>query len=107
MLKVDCICDFSVVYEVHMHVCSVFLTPWTVACQAPLSMGFSRQGYWSRLPFPLPGDLPDPGMELMSPMLDGGFFTTEPPGKSHTRWCGRASVHKRSTVSSSLFFGST
>ena len=50
-------------------------------CQAPLSMGFSRQEYWSGLPFPPPGDLPHPGIEPMSPTLAGGFFTTEPPGK--------------------------
>ena len=52
---------------------------WTVALQAPLSMGFLRQEYWSGLPFPSPGDLPDPGIEpesLMSPALAGGFFTT-------------------------------
>ena len=45
-----------------------FATPWTVALQAPLSMGFSRQEYWSGLPFPPPGDLPGPGMEPASPM---------------------------------------
>ena len=56
-------------------------TPWTVACQAPLSMGFSRQEYWSGLPFPSPRDHPNPGYEPMSPALAGGFFTTEPPGK--------------------------
>ena len=44
-------------------------------------MGFSRQEYWSGLPFPSPGDLPDPGTEPRSPALAGGFFTTEPPGK--------------------------
>ena len=44
-------------------------------------MGFPRQEYWSGLPFPSPGDLPDPGIEPMSPALAGGFFTTEPPGK--------------------------
>ena len=44
-------------------------TPWTVACQAALSMGFSRQEYWSVLPFPSPGDLPDPGFEPRSPAL--------------------------------------
>ena len=62
----------------------LFATPWTVAWQAPLSMGFSRQAYWSGLPFPSPGDLPDPGVEPMSPVshaLAGGFFTTEPLGK--------------------------
>ena len=50
-------------------------------CQAPLSMGFPRQEYWSGQPFPSPGDLPDPGIELVSPALAGRFFTTEPPGK--------------------------
>ena len=62
----------------------LFATPWTVPCQAPLSMGFSRQEYWSELPFPLLGDLPNPGIEPTSPtspVLAGGFFTTEPPGK--------------------------
>ena len=57
----------------------VFVTPWSVARQAPLSMGFSRQESWSGLPFPPPGDLPDPGIEpasLVFPALGGGFFTT-------------------------------
>ena len=59
-----------------------FGTPWTVACQAPLSMGFPRQEYWnSWLPFPPSGDLSDPGIKPMSPALAGGFFTTEPVGK--------------------------
>ena len=56
----------------------LFATPWTVACQAPLSMGFSRQEYWSGLPFPPPGDLPNPGVKptsLVTPALAGGFFT--------------------------------
>ena len=56
-----------------------FVTLWTVARQAPLSMGFSRQEYWSGLPFPTPGDLPDPGIKpasLRSPALAGRFFTT-------------------------------
>ena len=61
--------------------CPTLATPWTVTCQAPLFMGFSRQEYWSWLPFYSPGDLPDPGIELSSPTLAGGFFTTEPPGK--------------------------
>ena len=58
--------------------------PWTVACQDPLSMEFSRQEYWSGLPFPSSGDLPDPGIEpesLSSPALISRFFTTVPPGK--------------------------
>ena len=68
-----CACAFSPVW--------LFATPWTVACQAPLSMGFSRQNYWSGLPFPPLGDLPDPGIELVSlesPALVGGFFTNCP-----------------------------
>ena len=59
-----------------------FATLWTVALQAPLSMGFSRQEYWSALPLLPPGDLPDPGIEPTSPALVGGFFTAEPLGKS-------------------------
>ena len=61
------------------------MTLWTVARQAPLSMEFSRQEYWSGLTFSSPGDLPDPGTEPMSPAspaLGGAFLTTEPPGKS-------------------------
>ena len=60
-----------------------FATPWTVARQAPLPMEFSRQEYQSGLPFPPPWDLPDPGIEPLSPVspgLAGSFFTTEPPG---------------------------
>ena len=57
------------------------MTPWKVAHQAPLSMGFSRQEYWSGLPFPSPGDRPNPETEPMSPALTGRFFATEPPGK--------------------------
>ena len=70
-----------------MHACMVsflshvqlFVMLWTIACQAPLSMGFSRPEYWSGLPFLPPGDLPDPGIKptsLMSSALAGGFFTT-------------------------------
>ena len=58
-----------------------FATPSTVARQAPLSMDSPGKEYWSGLPFPPPGDLPDPGIKLMSPALAGGFFTSEPPGK--------------------------
>ena len=60
-----------------------FATPWTVARQAPLSRGFPRREYWSRLPFPSPGDLPDPRIEPMFPELAGGLFITEPPRKPH------------------------
>ena len=58
-----------------------FVTPWPVARQAPLSVGFPRQEYWIGLPFPTPGDLPNPGVKPMSPALAGRFFTTESPGK--------------------------
>ena len=71
--------------------CSVvsdsFVTPWTVACQAPLSMGLFRQEYWNGLPFPPPENLPDPGIEpvsLESLTLVGRFFATVPPGKTTT-----------------------
>ena len=59
----------------------LFATPWTVAHQAPPSMGSSRQEYWSGLPFPSPGDLPDPGIEPRSPALEADALTSEPPGK--------------------------
>ena len=79
------------IVSIKMCVCSqslsrvwLFVTPWTVACRALLSMEFCRQEYRSGLPFPSPGDLPDPGIEptsLESPALAGQFFTTVPPGK--------------------------
>ena len=58
----------------------LFATPWTVAHQAPLSIGLLKQEYWSGLPFPSPGNIPNPGIKLRYPALTGGFFTTEPPG---------------------------
>ena len=61
----------------------LFVTPWTVAYQAPPSMGFPRQEYWSGLPFPFPGDLPNPGIEPGSPALQADALTSEPPGKPH------------------------
>ena len=57
------------------------MTPWTVAHQAPPSMAFSRQEYWSGFPFPSPGDLPNPGIEARSPALQADALTSEPPGK--------------------------
>ena len=70
------------------------MTPWAVTCQAPLSMAFSGQEYWSGLPYPLSGDLPDPGIQplsLMSPALAGRFFTTS------TTWEAREDgKHQRS-----------
>ena len=59
----------------------LFVTPWTVAYQAPSSMGFSRQEYWSGLPFPFPGDLPNPGIEPRSPALQADALLFEPPGR--------------------------
>ena len=59
----------------------LFATPWTVAYQAPLSMGFSRQEYWSGLPFPSPGDLPNPGIEPGPPALQTDALPSEPLGK--------------------------
>ena len=82
--------------HVFLHTWSVVFDseiPWTVACQAPLPMGFSRQEYWSGLPFPPPGDLPNPGTEPVSPVLAGRFSTTEPLGKPH--WLCRLSVTVR------------
>ena len=61
--------------------CPTLMTPWTIAYQAPLSMGFSRQEYWSELPFPSPGNLPDPGIKPGSPALQADSLPTEPPGK--------------------------
>ena len=69
-----CVCSHSVVSDS----CA---TPWTVAHQAPLSMGFSRQEYWRGMPFPPSAELPDPGIEPESPELTGGFFTTIIPRK--------------------------
>ena len=61
----------------------LFTTPWTVAYQTSPSMGFSRQEYWSGLPFPIPGDFPNPGIELISPALAGRFFTTSNTWEGH------------------------
>ena len=57
----------------------LFATPWAVALQTPLSTEFSRQEYWSVLPFPSPGDLPDPGIKPRSPALQADALTSEPP----------------------------
>ena len=61
----------------------LFATPWTAAYQAPLSRGFSRQEYWSGLPFPSPEDLPNPGIEPRSPALEADALTSEPPVQSN------------------------
>ncbi|CAI9178158.1 unnamed protein product [Rangifer tarandus platyrhynchus] len=90
---VVCVCARM---RMHMHTCmcvlssiQLFAILRTVACHAPLSVGFVRQEYWSGLPFPSPGDLPDPGVKpesLASPALVGGFFTSELPGEP--TWVG-------------------
>ena len=72
----------------HLSSVRLFATPWTVSHQAPLSMRFSRQEYWSGLPFPAPRDLPAPGIAAVSPVSPapaGGFFTTEPAGNPPIR----------------------
>ena len=74
--------DFLLLFVVvvqSLNCVQLFATPWTVACQASLSVGFFRQEFWSGLLFPSLGDLTDPGIEPTSPTLAGGFFTTEPP----------------------------
>ena len=67
--------------------CPTLATPWTVAHKAPLSMGFSRQAYWSGLPCPSPGDLPDPGIKPSSPALQAGSLPNELRGKSLSMVC--------------------
>ena len=77
---VGCVCGLS------HSVVSDSATPRTAACQAPLSLGFPRQEYWSKLPFPSPGDLSNLGIKSASPVAPAfahGFITTEPPGKPH------------------------
>ena len=70
--------------ELLSHV-QLFVTPWTVSCQAPLFLEFSRQEYWSGLPFPLPGDLPNTGIEPKFPALQTDSLPSQPPGKSSNR----------------------
>ena len=73
------ICEFGTCVHSHFSYVRLFVILWTVACQAPLSMGFPRQEYWRELSCPPPGDLPDPGIKpefLMSPALAGGFSIT-------------------------------
>ena len=71
----------------------LFATPWTVAYQVPPSMGFSRQECWSGLPFPSPGDLPDPGIEPGSPALQADALPSEPPGKPYKE-IRRQKIHR-------------
>ena len=73
--------NIEVCMYVHCSVMSDSLIPWTIAHQAPLSMEFSRQEYWGGLPFPSPGDLPDPELKPRSPALQADSSLSEPPGK--------------------------
>ena len=73
-------------------------TPWTVAHQTPLSMEFSRQGYWSGLPFPSPGDLPNPRIEPESPALQADSLLSEPPGKPNLYRCFQNVSHLNHVV---------
>ena len=82
----------------------LFVTPWTVAHQAPPSMGFSKQEYWSGLPLPPPGDLPGPGIEPRSPALQADTLTSEPPGKpngSRIYWLSKH-LHFEMTVDTQI-----
>ena len=75
-----------------------FPIPWTITCQAPLLMGFSRQEYWSGLPFPSPGDLPDPGIEPVSPGLQADSLPTELRGKPYMGRRGNKDTSKDAIV---------
>ena len=77
----DTVCEVPESESVSCSVVSNSATPWTVAHQAPLTMEFSRQEYWSGLPCPSPGDLPDPGIKPGSPVLQVDSLPAEPPGK--------------------------
>ena len=72
--------------------CPTLTTPWTMVCQTPLSMGFSRQEYWSGLPFPSPGDFPDPGIEPRSPALQADSLPTELRRKPY-QWAYIQTIH--------------
>ena len=87
-MNLDCNCFVPLYAWMLSHFSRIGLsvTPWTVACQAPLSMGFSRHEYWRGLSFPSPGDLPDPGIKPaspISPVLAGRFFTTSATREAH------------------------
>ena len=124
LLNVTSLSSLCVVGVLHAQSLShvlLFVTPWTIALQDPLSMEFSRQEYWSGLPLPTPRNLPDPGIKpasLASPALTGGFFTTEPPGKPVLLVCiiyfhhckylfaliqGSLHIHRISAASNYLF----
>ena len=86
----------------HFSCVQLFVTPWTVAHQAPLSMGFSRQEYWSGLPFPSPGNLPDPGIKPGSPALQADSLPFEPSGKTYTNTHTHIYTHTHTHISISV-----
>ena len=88
-----CICIRKRKVEISRTVVSYSAIPWTVACQAPLSMKFSRQEYWSGLPFSSPGDLPDPGIKPRSPVLQVDSLPTKPLGKPSVYVCAILCVY--------------
>ena len=97
--NISCSCDESEVKVIVPQPCPTLCDPWTVTLQASLSMGFSRQEYWNRLPFPPPGNLPDAGTEpesLMSPALASRFFATsatwEARFKQGSTVCGKETL---------------
>ena len=107
MMSLTCRCMcVCVCVCVCAQLCSALCNPWTVACQAPLFMEYSRQEYHSGMPFPPPGDLPNPGIQttfLGYPALAGRFFTTEPPGKplkasANESICKQICVQKQTIV---------
>ena len=77
---------------------------WAVACQAPLSMEFSRQESWSGFPCPPPGALPNPGIKAVPPTLAGEFFTTEPPGKPYEHTHRHIHTYMHTCVHTHMFF---
>ena len=92
---VSCVCACLLSHFRHVQ---LFTSPWIIAHQAPLSMGFSRQEYWSGLPWPPPGDLPDPGIEpisLKSPALAGGFFITNTTWEAPLFFMESFNLHRR------------
>ena len=91
--SVTCFCKYKhIVLWVMCSVVSDSVTPWSVARQAPLSMGFPRQECWREFPFPSPGDLPEPGIEPRSPALQADSLPTEPPGKPMLDYSQRHSL---------------
>ena len=82
--------------------CPTLAIPWAVVCQTPLSIEFSKLEYWSELPFPSPGDLPNPGIKAVSPALVGRVFTTEPSGKPLMLLCCSLFTYLTTNISHQL-----